>query len=245
MDSLVYSVKFIVKGHDINSRKHITIPRLLRYLQEASLQHARQLNTSVWDMKEDKQTWVLIKKEVKIMTPLKLDGVYTILTYPSGFDKFFAYRDYLVFDENKKIVVGASSTWTLIQTETRKLLKIPENIQKIGVPENTRFLPPMEKIKPPSLNLTKVDTRKVRHYDLDWNNHVNNIVLIRFIMETIKSQGVEDDDISKISIQFKNELKINESVELSQSHDQKDIFTLLKNTETNQEIALSKITKKT
>ena len=245
MDSLVYSVKFKVKGHDINSRKCITIPRLLLYLQEASLQHARQLNTSAWDMKDDQQTWVLIKKEVKIMTPLALDGVYTILTYPSGFDKFFAYRDYLVFDDNKKLVVGASSTWTLIQTESRKLLKIPEKIVQIEVPDNTRFLPHPEKLILPSSEMIAVDHRKVRPYDLDWNNHVNNIVLVRFIMESVKSQGIEDDEVLKIAIQFKNEMRMNESVNLTQVRDQNDIFTQLKNAETEQEIARSRITLKT
>ena len=98
MDSLVYSSRFNVKGHDVNVNKKMTVPSLLRNMQEASLQHARILNTSAWDMEEDKITWVLIRKEIKILQSLALDKTYSILTYPSGFDKFFAYRDYLIFD---------------------------------------------------------------------------------------------------------------------------------------------------
>ena len=242
MDPLIYSVKFDVKGHDVNVNKCITIPALLRSIQEASLQHARLLKTSVWDMTEEKLTWVLVRKELKILSPLKLDKSYTILTYPSGFDKFLAYRDYLVFDDNKKLVVGASSTWTLLQTDTRKLIKIPQKIIDIGVPKNTHFLAQPAKSIKITNELEQIDTRMVRSYDLDWNNHVNNIVLVRFIMESLKSKGIEDDQISKILVHFKNELKLNEKVAVMQAQSSKSFFTILRESENDKDIALSEIT---
>lgn len=241
MNPLIYSTKFTVKGHDVNSNKYITVPALLRIMQEASLQHARQLKTSVWDMTEEKLTWVLIRKEMKIISPLKMDGVYTILTYPSGFDKFFTYRDYLIFDSDKKLVIGASSTWTLLHTDTRKLMKIPQKILEIGVPKETRFLSQPEKIISFPSELLKSDIRKVRAYDLDWNNHVNNIVLIRFIMESIKNSGIEDDQISKLLVHFKNELTFDQSVNVMIGNNENDIYSILKEVESNKEIAFCKV----
>lgn len=242
MNPLVFSTKFEVKGHDVNINKAITIPALLRYMQEASLLHARKLNTSVWDMTEDKMTWVLVRKELKVITPLRLDESYTVLTYPSGFDKFLAYRDYLIFDQNKKLVVGASSTWTLLKTDSRKLVKIPQEILDIGVPKETRFLTQPEKSIALQDALVKSDVRKVRPYDLDWNNHVSNIVLIRFIMESLKSQGIEDDDVSKILVHFKNELRLNESTIIYESKNENDYFTVLREEESEKDVAMSKIT---
>jgi len=244
MDPLIYSVKFKVKGHDVNSSMYMTIPALLKIMQEASLQHARLLKTSVWDMTEDKLTWVLIRKELKVITPLKLDGIYTILTYPSGFDKFFAHRDYLVFDSDKKIVAGVSSTWTLLKTDTRKIIKIPQKILDIGIPKETRFLPkPSKTIALPN-EMEISDVRKVRSYDLDWNNHVNNIVLIRFVMEAIKNIEVEDHQISKLLVQFKNELNLNQSVNVMLGQNENDIFSILKEVESNKEIVLCKVSLK-
>lgn len=241
MNPLIYSTKFRVNGHDVNQNGHITIPALLKNMQEASLQHARQLKTSVWDMTEEKLTWVLVRKELKILLPLKMDKSYTVLTYPSGFDKFLAYRDYLVFDENKKLAVGASSTWTLLQTDTRKLIKIPTNILDIGVPKDTRFLSQPDKSISLPDDMEDIDSRQVRPYDLDWNNHVNNIVLVKFMMETLKSQGVEDDHISKILVHFKNELKLSEKVNISQVRDGDTVHSVLHNAESEKEIARSKI----
>lgn len=242
MDPMIYTIKFTVKGHDVNSQKFMTIPSLLRNMQEASLQHARSLKTSVWDMTEDKLTWVLVRKEIKIVTPLAMDKTYTILTYPSGFDKFFAFRDFLIFDEEKKLVVGASSTWTLLQTDTRRLIKIPEKILKIGAPKNTRFLPHAAKKLTPPTDTDTVGYRKVRPYDMDWNNHVNNIVLIRFMMESLKHQGIEDHEVHKILVHFKNELRIDEEVRIVEGVEGNIRYSKLEESVQNKEIASSLIT---
>lgn len=241
MNPLVYSIKFAVKGHDVNCNKFLTVPALVKNMQEASLQHARQLRTSVWDMTEEKLTWVLARKEIKIIEPLKMDSVYTILTYPSGFDKFLAYRDYLVFDSDKKLVVGASSTWTLLQTESRRLIKIPQKILDIGVPQDTRFLTQPEKSIALPDDLFKSDVREVRPYDLDWNNHINNIVLIRFVMESLKTDGVEDEDVGKILIHFKNELMLGEKADVFQLKEGSSYYSNLKKNESDTDIVLCKV----
>ena len=228
---LVYTHRYKVTGHDVNADKFLTIPSLLKAMQECSLQHARALKTSVWDMEEDHISWVLIRKELKIIVPLQLDDMYTIITYPSGFDKFFAFRDYLVFNEEKKLIAAASSTWTLIDTDTRKLSKIPSKILEIGSPKELKFLSQADRVmgKPESWNT--VDTRKIRPYDLDWNSHVNNIVLVRYMLESYKSDGVEDQEITRLLVHFKNEISIGKQVEVQVGSKEGARHTILKSEE--------------
>jgi len=241
MDPLIFSDKFTVKAHDVNRNGCITIPALMKQMQEVSLQHARKLKTSVWDMVEERLTWVLIRKEIKILEPPKMDQTYSVLTYPSGFAKFFALRDYLIFNKDKKLVVGASSTWTLMETVDRKLMKIPPKILEIGVPADTRFLPQPKKRIDFTAALEKVDERRIRPYDLDWNHHVNNIILLRFMTEALKQKQIEDDQISKILVHFKNELKLDQIAEVMQSEGSGEYLTRLVEKESQKEIAVSKI----
>lgn len=211
---LIYSARYKVNAHDCNEEKFLTIPALLRSMQECSLQHARNLKTSVWDMEEESISWVLIRKQLKIIEPLQLDDTYSVITYPSGFEKFFAYRDFLIFNKEKKLVAGASSTWTLIDTNTRKLSKIPENILEIGVPKKLKFLAQADKKLGVFSNAESIDSRKVRAYDLDWNNHVSNIVLSRFLLEPIKERGLSDHKMKKILFHFKNEVNLGEELDV-------------------------------
>jgi acyl-ACP thioesterase len=211
---LIYTHRYKVNGHDVNADKYLTIPSLLKAMQECSHQHARELKTSVWDMEEEQISWVLIRKEIKIIKPLYLDDKYTVITYPSGFDKFFAFRDYLVFDESKKLVATACSMWTMINTDTRKLTKIPTKILEIGTPKDLKFLTQPDNVMGQPENWKIVDTRKVRPYDVDWNNHVNNIVLVRYMLEPYKSNGIEDQQILKLLLYFRNEIEVNKEVKV-------------------------------
>ena len=234
---LVYTHRYKVNGHDVNADKYLTIPSLLRSMQECSLQHARDLKTSVWDIEDDNITWVVIRKDIKIIEPLQLDDEYTVITYPSGFEKFFAFRDYLVFNEEKKLIAAACSTWTMIDTVTRKLSKIPEKILEIGTPKDLKFLSQAEKIlgKPKKWDI--VDSRKVRPYDLDWNSHVNNIVLVRYMLESYKSSGVEDQDIIKFLLHFKNEIEIGKEADVYLGNDNERKYAMLKSKSENKVIA--------
>ena len=243
-DPLVFTKRYMVNGHNVNSDKYLTIPDLLQSMQECSLLHARQLKTSVWDMEDDHITWVLIRKELKILVPLKLDDTYTVITYPSGFDKFFAYRDYLVFNAEKKLVAAASSTWTLIDTNSRKLQKIPEEILKIGTPVNVKFLIQADKKIGAPESWALNDQRKMRPYDLDWNGHVSNIVLVRYMLEPYKSTGIEDQEVAEILIHFKNEIDVDKEVEVHLGESAKWRYATLKSKK-GHTIAASKITLRT
>jgi medium-chain acyl-[acyl-carrier-protein] hydrolase len=239
---LVYTHRYQVNGHDVNPDKYLTIPSLLRSMQECSLQHARALKTSVWDMEEDHISWVLIRKEMKIIEPLQLDDVYTIITYPSGFDKFFAFRDYLVFNEDKKLIAAASSTWSLIDTDTRKLSKIPTKILQIGAPKDLKFLSHADKVMGKPESWTTVDTRKVRPYHLDWNNHVNNIVLVSYMLESYKLNGLEDQEITKVLVHFKNEISLDKEVEVQIGSKGGARYAVLKSKQEHKVVAACRIT---
>ena len=120
-------------------------------------------------------------------------------------------------------------------------MKIQHKILEIGAPADTQFLPQTKKRISFTSALDKVDERRIRPYDLDWNHHVNNIVLLRFMTEALKQKQIEDDQISKILIHFKNELVLDQTVEVMQSNDSGEYFTRLLKKERQKEIAVSKI----
>ena len=93
-------------------------------------------------------------------------------------------------------------------------------------------------------DLLIADQRKVRPYDLDWNNHINNIVLVRYVMEAIKRDGVEDEDISKILVHFKNELTLHEVANVLQTKKENSYFSILKELNTERDIVLCKVSLK-
>jgi len=212
-DKLVHSTVEIVNPHHCNKNGFQILPHLIQSMQHTSLEHVNLLKEELWKSQFDHLSWVLIKKELKIVKPLEKGERFTVLTYPSGFEKFFAYRDYLIFNADKKLVSAAASQWTLLDMNTRKISRIPEEILAVGLPKMAKFLK-----KPSNVDFKKsyekVDQRKIRPYDLDWNDHVNNGILIKQFLEDLKLQGVEDHQIARLNMHFKNESRLGDKLDV-------------------------------
>ncbi|MEL6122438.1 MAG: acyl-ACP thioesterase domain-containing protein [Bacteroidota bacterium] len=178
-----YEVAYQIRTSEIDDQRLIRIPALLQLMQEASMQNVIQLSVSVWDLQGDSVSWVLLRKELTVHRYPTLNERIKVLTYPSGFDRVFAYRDYLVYDDKGMLVASASSTWTLMNLNSRKISRIPESYAKyVEVGPDQRLPLPSTKI-PLVSDVSDIFDYTFRNYDLDWNGHVNNVNLVKLLIE--------------------------------------------------------------
>ena len=201
-DSIVFRAEYEIRAAEIDSTKKITVPSLMQLMQEASLKHIIVLKASIWDLK--KSAWVLLVKEINVRRLPELGETVTIETYPAGIDRIFAFRDYRVFDAEGVCVADASSTWTLINLDTRNLERFPDHILHLPLPED---IVPLKRCKrkitiPEGGNYS--DSFKVNYFHLDWNSHVNNVNYLKFILE-VNTDKLKISTPSCIEIHFKAE----------------------------------------
>jgi len=173
-DALIHQQSFTIRIHEVDADRQLTVPALLRLLQEASMQHIIKLKASVWDLAAQQISWVLLRKQLNVLKPAKMGERITVLTYPTGFDKFFAYRDYLVFSADKELIATAATTWSLIDVQSRKLTKVPDHLLHLVAPEHLKRLKRAEARMPRPTALVAEREQIITNYDLDWNGHVNN-----------------------------------------------------------------------
>jgi len=197
-----YTGVYKVRTSEIDIYKKIKIPALIQLMQEASMSNALKLKVSVWDLEDKALSWVLVKKEIHITTLPLLGEKIKITTYPSGLERLFAYRDFIVKDESDNIIVTASSTWILMNTDTRKIVK-PE----LKIPTPSDVIP----LARPHLSMPKLDKSilsksfEVNWHDLDWNKHVNNVFIFKCILDSLPDEKIVNGVIATINIQFKSE----------------------------------------
>jgi medium-chain acyl-[acyl-carrier-protein] hydrolase len=196
---------FQIRTQEIDQHKVLTTPSLIMLMQEASMQSAINLKASVWDLEESNASWVLLRKELKIYRLPTLGENIEITTYPAGFDRIFAYRDFKVHDQDGQLLATAASTWALMNLITRKMVRIPVETFGFNVAENVDFLPhPKSKI--PLLSEAEMQREYMVHwYDLDWNGHVNNQFLTRCLLETAPDEYLKERILDVFSIHFKAE----------------------------------------
>ena len=122
---LAHEEWYTVRTYDVDRYKQMTAPSLLRSMNEAAMQNVLRLKLSVWDLEPEQLSWVLLRVDLQIQQMPTVSQRIRILTYPSGFERAFTYRDFRVYDEEGQLLAQATTTWVLMHLETRRPMRIP------------------------------------------------------------------------------------------------------------------------
>ena len=210
---------FRIRTHEIDHHKKITVPSLQMLMQEASMQNVIKLKLSVWDLEQHQISWVLLRKELKVYRLPRLGERIKVITYPAGFDRVFAFRDFWVYSESDEVLAHAASTWTLLNLATRKLQRIPQEMLDMNLisPED-RLQPPDSKIDVPQ-DFTNAYSYDINNFDLDWNSHVNNVVLSKLMLQSFEHDFHNEHKLQRFTFHIKNECYLGERVRIDHEED--------------------------
>ncbi len=204
---LQHQEQYTIRAYEIDNRKQATVPALVKLMHECALQNVLKLKLSVWDLEPLGISWVLMRKSLHISRLPSLGETITILTHPAGFEKFFTYRDYRVFDRQGEQIAASSSTWMLMNTETRQLARIPSSILRLQ-----EQMPPEERCLPrPAGRLPRIErperakSYEVNWYDLDFNMHLNNTFYLKWMLEALPENTLRNDRLQQIELLYRAE----------------------------------------
>ena len=209
-----YKRHYEVRTYEIDSRKRMTVPALARLMQEAAMQNVIRLGLSVWDLEPQHISWVLMRKQISVVRMPVLGERILIATYPSGFERLFTYRDYKVFDDSGQLLAASSSTWILMDMHSRRLAPIPAFIL-----EYHNQMPPTEDCLPrPGGKLTPFGTAtfskqfEVNWHDLDFNEHLNNTLYIKWMLEPMPIDVLNSCQLLQLDISYRAESQLQDIV---------------------------------
>ena len=214
LSTIAHIEPFTIRTYEIDHKKVCTAPALIKLMDEAAMQNVIQLKLSVWDLEKDKISWVLMRKYLKINRLPNLGERINIYTSPAAFEKFFTYRDYKAYAENGDLLAWSSSTWLLMDTEKRRMARIPEYILAFN-----DQMPPLEEcLERPGAKLAKfgvgtyAKTYQVGWYDLDFNQHLNNVFYTKWMLEALAIEVLEHKKLLDFQIEYRIEGRLNEKI---------------------------------
>lgn len=213
---LSYQEKFRIRTFEIDNKKVATLPAIVELMQEAAMQNVTEIDLSVEDLEEHKISWVLMRKNMTVHRLPTLGEKINILTYPAGFEKFFTYRDYKIFAENGDLLCASASTWLLMNTDTRRMTRIPVFIRDLEakMKENIKLGLPRPSLKL-DFKFEKADFTKkftVNYFDLDFNLHLSNVTYLKWMLEAIPNDFLLENSIKNIDILYRAECRLGEKV---------------------------------
>jgi medium-chain acyl-[acyl-carrier-protein] hydrolase len=204
-----YTREFEVGSYQVHPDGRISLTSLADLLQEIAWRHADSADFGR-NLQETQQMWVLSRLEIRVTEFPKWGDRIRLFTGGRGADKLFAFREFMIWDQNERVIARAMSSWLLLNSETKRIQR-PEQVLPPALfdPKSKPTWQP-EKITVVGETIAAEEIR-VRHSDLDLNNHVNNTSYIRWAENFLADQGVFP---AQFLINYSAECLLGEQVEL-------------------------------
>ena len=185
------------------------------YAQEAANQHAGILGFGYDDLIESKTAWVLSRMHVVFTDTPKWREEMTLATWHKGLDRLFFLRDFLMTDKDGNARVKATTSWLVINLETRRLVRDPDLMEDGTIcTDNVLESPAGKVVMPKDAEVKLVMAHDVAYSDLDMNGHVNNAMYMQWAMNAVNYDISSEKPVKEFTINFNHEIKPQETVSI-------------------------------
>jgi medium-chain acyl-[acyl-carrier-protein] hydrolase len=177
--------KFTVKTYECRADGNIKIISLMQYLQEAAAAHAEQLGFGFDRLNEINSYWVLSNLRIEIARLPKWNDEVTIKTWPSGYTRLIATREFVGKDKYDCELFRAGSEWMVLSKQKNRpknLFHLNLNLPKTGPKAISGKLNRLE----PQNNYSEVERVRVPYSAIDLNGHVNNVEYVRWGTDALR-----------------------------------------------------------
>lgn len=211
---LVFSKDLYVKSYDSDMFKQMSLPAIMRYLQEIAGEHLSLLGLPYEKLFSDGVVFLLSGLEIHVYTPPVLWQDITLSTWSYGIKGATFTRNSRICDKKGSTLVEASAGWFLADPQTHRIVRPKDYPPVLAIPENPDpvFSNGRFHINRPA-DAKKLCDREILFSDADYNRHLNNTKYAEIVTD-IYSRRLEDSRISHFKIIYAGEAKVFDTVEI-------------------------------
>ncbi|XP_055826887.1 palmitoyl-acyl carrier protein thioesterase, chloroplastic-like [Solanum dulcamara] len=222
-ERFVYRQSFVIRSYEIGPDKTATMETIMNLLQETALNHVANSGVgsngfgATREMSLRKLIWVVTRIQIQVEQYSSWGDVVEIDTWVDAAGKNGMRRDWIIRDSNtRNIITKATSTWVIMNRETRRLSKIPEQVKAEVRPFYiNKFAIPTAQIDSEKIEKLNDETAQIitsglapRWSDMDANQHVNNVKYIGWILESVPINVLEDCNLMSLTLEYRRECQL-------------------------------------
>jgi acyl-ACP thioesterase len=185
----------------------------MNYAQEMANRHAVILGFGYDDLIVSKTAWVLSRMHIRfVKAPLWRDKV-TLTTWHKGLNRLFFLRDFQMRDEHGNVCVEATTSWIVLNLETRRFVRDPKLMDEgTTCSENAIELPADKVVMPKDVEPTFIMDHIVSYSDVDMLEHTNNAMYMHWAMDAVPYEITSQRPLKEVTINFNRETRSGEKV---------------------------------
>lgn len=210
---LKYIEKYTVPCYDTDSAWRLKPASFMNMAQEAAGRHAVYLGFGYDDLIVTNTAWVLSRVHVEYVDTPKWRDEITLTTWHKGLNRLFYLRDFIVTDKDGKERIKATTSWLVLNLETRRLVRDPHLMEDDTIcTENVIETPADKVVMPKDVEPELVMEHRVAYSDVDTNGHANNAMYMQWAMDAVNYEIASQRPVREFTINFNHEIKPLETV---------------------------------
>ena len=211
---MIYKEKFKIGLKDVWKGEEISNIAILEYLENIAAYHSDSVGYGVNTTKQTNLNWLLLDWKVKVLKRPKYGQELEIHTWSRKIEKFYAYRDVEVYDEQMNLCIIATSKWLLVNSKTGKISRVDSEMAEKYQSESDKSVFKSEEIT--KINIPKNFENKiiyqVQRRDIDVIGHMHNLYYLDIAYEALPKEIYDKRPFDNVRIMYKKETKLGEKV---------------------------------
>ena len=207
--------KHIIPCYQTDSNWRLKPAAFMDLAQEAANSHAAILGFGYDDLVQSRTAWILSRVNIRfIKTPLWRDEV-TLTTWHKGLERLFFLRDFIMTDKDGNECVKATSSWLVLNLDTRRLVRDPKLMDEGTTCSDNAMESPAAKVQmPKDVEPELVMDHVVSYSDVDLLGHTNNAMYMHWAMDAVDYEITSKRPLKDLIINFNHETRAGEKVSI-------------------------------
>lgn len=210
-----FEQKFTIPCYDTDASWRLKPSSFMDLAQEAAGQHAVYLGFGYDDLIATNTAWILSRVHVEFVDAPKWRENITLRTWHKGLNRLFFLRDFILTDDQGRERVKATTSWLVLNLETRRLVRDPKLMEEGTVCTDNVIETPADKVvMPKDIEPQYVMDHHVAYSDVDMNGHTNNAMYMQWAMDAVDYDIASTRPVKWFTINFNHETKAGDIVAL-------------------------------
>ena len=218
-----YTEKHTIPCYDTDAAWRLKPTSFMNMAQEAAGRHAVYLGFGYDDLIKTNTAWILSRVHVEFIDTPKWRDEITLNTWHKGLNRLFFLRDFVLTDNEGRERVKATTSWLVLNLETRRLVRDPKLMEDGTICTENALETPADKVQmPKDVEPELVRTHHVSYSDIDTNGHTNNAMYMQWSMNSVGYDITSTRPVKEFTINFNHETKAGGHVEIYRASVEKE-----------------------
>lgn len=215
----IFTVPLAFRAAEVGPDGQVNLFHVADLLQEAAGIHAERLGFGMSDLASHDLTWALMGLRIRLNEPVCGQQTYMLHTWPSGTERLWAFRRFLITCEGRECG-QALTRWMVLHRDTHRPSRLPSFLTDREWPEPPAEDPVWTDFGDGGATWQTQETFAARFTEIDTNGHVNNAHYLAWCLNATPRPILEHQTPLETHIRFEAETKWGDLIQVSTAHEE-------------------------